>query len=668
MKQPITIQDLFAIELVSDPRFSPDGESFAWIQTTIERDADTYRSAIWVSIAGQHRKLTSGLHRDTEPVWSPDGQQIAFVSNRPTAFATKTTSPETPAPKAVNQIWLISVDGGEAHQLTNAEFGAASPEWSPTGTILAYTTSDAPTDDERDQAPTALNQIADERLIRGIHYRADGKGYLDRFTHIWLADTATHSIRQLTTGPYHDTQPTWSPDGTELAFTSNRRPDAAEQWDRSAIYRVAITSDVVSQVSPDEARFSGPAWSPDGTRIAFTGYLGTSSAALDAVWTCAPDGSELVNHTRDIDLGCSDSGMSDVAGSGDSGLQWHGNDHIRFLASASGETQVHQLSVSSGTTSPITSGKHRVAGFSSAGDDLLVVRSSINRPFELERWRDGMVEAAITSINSDVVINFDLMDAEDLTFTSADGTEIQGWLIPPRGYDPSTSTRHPLIVQIHGGPHSMYGYAMFHEMQVMASRGYAVAFSNPRGSAGYGHEFQACTKGVWGTADMPDVIALVDEVSSRPWIDSDRIGITGGSYGGYLTNWIVAHDQRFKAAVTQRCVSSFLSFFGTSDIGTTFGVSEFDGLPWSDTEKLFRQSPIAYVDKIDTPLLILHSEQDLRCPIEQAEQMFASLKYLNKETLLIRFPEEGHELSRSGTPSRRVARLTHLLGWFDRYL
>ncbi|MDQ3541575.1 MAG: S9 family peptidase, partial [Chloroflexota bacterium] len=270
--------------------------------------------------------------------------------------------------------------------------------------------------------------------------------------------------------------------------------------------------------------------------------------------------------------------------------------------------------------------------------------------------------------NQSLVDEVTLSPASDLLVTSADGLGIQGWLLTPAGFSEGSDAKHPLIVQIHGGPHAMYGHAMFHEMQLMAARGYAVLFTNPRGSAGYGEEFTGSTRGRWGEADMPDVIAAVDHVSNLPWIDRDRIGITGGSYGGYLTNWIIGHDPRFKAAVTQRCVSNFHSFFGTSDIGSTFGAFEFDGVPWKDAEKLLRYSPISYVDSIMTPLLILHSEQDHRCPIEQAEQMYTALTYLERDVAFIRFPEEGHELSRSGTPSRRLARLHHLIGWFDSHL
>jgi dipeptidyl aminopeptidase/acylaminoacyl peptidase len=213
----------------------------------------------------------------------------------------------------------------------------------------------------------------------------------------------------------------------------------------------------------------------------------------------------------------------------------------------------------------------------------------------------------------------------------------------------------------------MYGYAMFHEMQLMAARGYLVVFTNPRGSAGYGEDFATTTRARWGESDAPDILGAVDAIIERPYVDRTRLGVTGGSYGGYLTNWLVGHDDRFKAAVTQRCVSNFHSFYGTSDIGFDFGEYEFGGTPWADADLLLKHSPISYVDRITTPLLILHSECDYRCPIEQAEQMFVALKRLGRTVEFVRFPEEGHDLSRSGKPSRRLARLRHLLGWFDRH-
>jgi dipeptidyl aminopeptidase/acylaminoacyl peptidase len=209
---------------------------------------------------------------------------------------------------------------------------------------------------------------------------------------------------------------------------------------------------------------------------------------------------------------------------------------------------------------------------------------------------------------------------------------------------------------------------MFHEMQLMAARGYVVLFTNPRGSAGYGEEFTSCTRAIWGEADTPDILGALDAILARGYIDERRVGVTGGSYGGYLTNWIIGHSDRFQAAVTQRGVSNFYSMYGTSDIGFDFGEHEFGGTPWADADRLLRHSPISYVEQISTPLLIIHNEGDLRCPISQAEELFVALKRLGKEVAFVRIPEEDHNLSRSGKPSRRLARLHHLIGWFDKQL
>jgi dipeptidyl aminopeptidase/acylaminoacyl peptidase len=303
------------------------------------------------------------------------------------------------------------------------------------------------------------------------------------------------------------------------------------------------------------------------------------------------------------------------------------------------------------------------------GSTLAMVVGETSRPFRLCRAStDGSGQSTIHDPNEKLLEEVWLSAPVELDVTAPDGGAVQSWLLPPRGLDPNARTKYPLIVQIHGGPHAMYGRAMFHEMQVMASRGYGVLFCNPRGSSGYGEAFTGITRGTWGESDMPDVMAAVDVASRLDWVDSDRLGVTGGSYGGYLTNWIVSHDTRFKAAVTQRCVSNFHSFVGTSDIGFDFGIFEFDGTPWRDAEKLLKYSPISYVDRIETPLLIIHSEQDLRCPIEQAEQMYTALRYLGREVAFVRIPGESHDLSRSGTPSRRIARLQHLIGWFDNHL
>ena len=666
-RRAVVAEDLFRIVVVSDPQVSPEGNRVAWVQTVANQDEDTYRSAIWIAhVDGTDvRQLTAGTSRDQAPRWSPDGLAIAFVSNRPPALSANTSADE-PA-KPLTQVWTISLDGGEAIQRTNHPGGASEPAWAPDARHIAFVGKDKPGEDDP-PAPLTTGPIADEMEVRRVAWRGDGKGHLEAYSHLWTVDLATSESHQVTSGDVFDSEPAWSPDGNQIAFTSNRSADRARFWSRSSIQIVRADGGNVVTVAPDDARFAAPAWSPSGDRIAFRGHLGSEFGKNVHLWSVQPDGTGLTDHTAAVDLSFGDSGLSDLHNGSPEGPLWADEQTLLALASTHGETQVFAVDTRSNSVEPRTSGKQRIAGFAPSGDRLLAVRGTIAQPFELVAWSGGAPKAAISSANAEWLDEVQLVDAMPLDVTAPDGMAIQAWLIPPHGFDPDSVAKHPLVLQIHGGPHSMYSYAMFHEMQLMAAKGYAVVFANPRGSAGYGEDFMSCTRGTWGEADMPDVIAVLEAAVGQPWIDGERLGITGGSYGGYLTNWIVGHDDRFKSAVTQRCVSNLHSFIGTSDIGTTFGIFEFGGTPWHDAGKLLKHSPISYVEAMTTPLLILHSEQDLRCPIEQAEQLFASLKYLNRDVAFIKFPEEGHELSRSGKPSRRLARLHHLIGWFDQHL
>lgn len=674
-KRPLEIDDLFALTLVSEPAISPGGDRVVWVTTTMDRGDDAYKAALWIAdLDGTNaRQLTSGMHRDTSPAWAPDGRSIAFVSNRPGRKpANGNGIPNGDERKPLAQIWTIASDGGEARQATAHHGGASSPSWSPDSRRIAFVGVDEPDADEPFGAPVTIGEAGGERIVHDIRYRYDGKGFLTTYSHIWAVDVATGDPVRLTNADANDASPVWSPDGRQIAFLGNRRDDRRER-PAQTVQIVPAVGGEARTVAPSDASFGSVAWSPDGTRLVFVGHEDalTGGARNNAIWIVKADGSELRNVTETIDRSFIDVGMSDLATGASTPPVWVDDTTILALGASRGATHLWRIDAESGEATALTPDDQRVMQFaiSPDGSTLAMVVGETDRPFRLCRASaDGSGQTTISDPNAKLLEEVWLSAPVELDVAAPDGGAVQAWLLPPRGLDPDAKAKYPLIVQIHGGPHAMYGRAMFHEMQVMASRGYGVLFCNPRGSSGYGEAFTGVTRGAWGESDMPDVMAAVDEASRLDWVDVDRLGVTGGSYGGYLTNWIVSHDTRFKAAVTQRCVSNFHSFVGTSDIGFDFGIFEFDGTPWSDAEKLLKYSPISYVDRIETPLLIIHSEQDLRCPIEQAEQMYTALRYLGREVAFVRIPGESHELSRSGTPSRRIARLQHLIGWFDNHL
>lgn len=683
-RRAMELEDLFAIAMVSDPQIAPTGAHVAWVETRLDKVEDGYKSAIWIAeIDGTRpRQLTSGVQRDGNPRWSSDGQRIAFTSNRKPARPPEKLGPkeetddkkekkqhEDKEEKPLPQIWVISIDGGEGEQVTNHAGGAGSHDWSPDGQQIVFAASDKVADSDEFTAPVQTGVFADERVIHDIRYRFDGRGWLETFSHIWTARLDDHSMTQRTFGDANDSNPVWSPDGSSIAFSRSPREVRSDHRVSTILLLNTQTNDTTT-ILPEQAQFDSAVWSPAGDRIAFfdSGVPGVVGENL-MIATVHSDGSHFTNHTRDIDLSFSDYGMSDVAASSDSRPRWTTKNELMLLASENGSTHIYRLDLKVNKVKRVTSGKRRIMGFDVHDDRIFFVAGEIHRPTELFAANsNGKMERQVTNVNTTYLSEVRLMEAIELDVTAPDGKKIQTWLLPPHEYDSSRPAKFPLILQIHGGPHAMYSYAMFHEMQLMAAKNFGVLFCNPRGSAGYGEEFTMCTRGKWGESDMPDVMAALDKAFEQPWVDQDRVGITGGSYGGYLTNWIIGHTNRFKAAVTQRCVSNFYSFFGTSDIGFDFGTYQSEGVPWADAEKLLKYSPISYVDGIQTPLLILHSEQDLRCPIEQAEQMFVALRYLGREVAFVRIPNEGHELSRSGTPSRRLARLQHMLGWFDSHL
>jgi dipeptidyl aminopeptidase/acylaminoacyl peptidase len=604
------------------------------------------------------RPLTSGRHRDSAPRWSPDSRSLAFVSDRDNDSC---------------QLFLLSLAGGEPCQLTSLKRGAGTPVWSPSGDRIAFSArvdieaiaGQEGESDERGKPPRA-------RIITRVRYKADGEGFLEAsHRHLLVLDIQHSSAtpRQITDGDFDDADPCWSPDGSLIAFTSNRERDRDLSL-LSDVWIVPSAGGRARRLTRHKGQAGQPAFSPDGTRVVFLGHergweYGVNTGLLHATIQAA----EVTSLSGDTPHELENSANSDVRDPAAPSAPSYTSDGrgILTLASCAGSVEILKYSRDGGQPEFVLGGPEReVAAFSTAGDRLVALISDPTHPYEIVAIDHGQ-ERRLTHENDALLEALALSPAEPFAVTSTDGESVHGWVIKPVGF--SERKQWPLILEVHGGPETMYAATFMHEFQVLAGRGYAVVFTNPRGSKGYGEAFTARIFADWGNQDAADCMAAVDAAADWTWVDSARLGVTGGSYGGFMTSWLLGHTRRFKAAVAQRGLYNFVSFYGTSDIGQWFGDYVMGG-PVYERDELYRErSPITYAAEMRTPLLLLHSESDLRCPIEQAEQLFVRLRRLGKtEVEMVRFPDESHNLSRSGRPDRRVERLERIVGWFDTHL
>ncbi len=684
MPRPITIEDLYKIKFLSRPCISPDGQRVAFVTTTIDELKHEYRSSIWtVSTAGgEARRFTMGVSNTSSPCWSPDGRWLAFVSEResePPGLG-KDEKELKKQGKGKAQIWLIPTDGGEARQLTFMQHGASKPTWSPDSKYVLFSAAVGPADEETaDGKP-----LPKARVIDRLWYRLDGVGFIyERRRHLFLVDVNNsgeqQQPQQLTDGDWDDDEPAWSPDGTRIAFTSNRVEDR-DRWRYFGSDLHVLTLENGKAREPqcltDGTRSCyAPSWSPDGKTIAFLAASKLASANHVELFTIAASGKgELRNLTGEFEGSCADSTNDDM--SDDHMLPpppWSPDGKTLYvLVTHRGASRVYAIASEGAGKQPptLTPGNVYVRDFSvdqASSTMALLVEDPIHlaeifvcstsSPGELRR---------VTGFNNALIEEVALATPEYMPYTGVDGWPIDGWILKPHDFDPAK--KYPMIVEIHGGPNSQYGYGFFHEMQMLAANGYVVLYTNPRGSTGYGRDFALAVRGAWGVKDSYDILAGVDALLEKGYIDEQRLGVIGGSYGGFMTNWLIGHTDRFKAAVTDRSVVNRSSFFGSSDIGWEFADDDLETTPWDDPELYLRMSPITYVKNMHAPLLIIHSEKDLRCGIEQAEELFAALKYLRREVLFVRFEGQSHGLSRGGHPKMRLERLHHIKGWFEKYL
>lgn len=653
-KRRITIADMKSMQWVNDPRISPDGQKVAYVIKEVDpKDDKKYISRIWLTDCetAKPTMLTAGPKSDSNPRWSPDGQQLAFTSNR----------------EEKNQIWILPMAGGEARRLTEQKAGAGAPIWSPDGKKIAYVSRVSPNQDQAADDKDA----SDVKVITRLHYKLNGIGFLgDRNAQIFVVDVATGCEQQITSGAFDCSAPTWAPCSSKLAFSSNRtdEPDYNNQTD---IWVVGVDGGELTKVTPGDGPCAGPSWSPCGEKIAYLGHHNEyKSATLARIMVIPATGGAPLNLTADFDRTPGNASGSDMAAGTASGLIWSADsNYIYFTASDGPRTKIYRVdSQAKAGVETISCDRAQVVygmSFAANHDRLALAIMDPLNVGDIFCLDIGSQPKRLTAHNADLLAELELSTPEQFTCTS-DGMEVEGWVMKPVGF--KAGVKYPAVLQIHGGPHVAYGYTFMHEFQLLCAAGYAVIFSNPPGSQGYGQEFVIQTHHDWGGKDYRGVMAAVDHVSQYDYIDTDRLGLTGGSYGGYMTNWIIGHDNRFKAAVTQRSTSSRYSMFGTSDVGFMNGQFEFMGNPWDNPEFYLERAPLTYVANVRTPLLMIHSENDLRCPMEQAEQFYTALKWLRQEVVLVRFPDENHELSRSGQPRHRRERLEHLINWFKKHI
>jgi dipeptidyl aminopeptidase/acylaminoacyl peptidase len=644
--------------MAGEPAVAPDGSAVACVVTSVDLDANTYRSGVWVARGdGPAVEVTAGQFRDCRPQWSPDGRTLAFVSHRVAGG-----DPD----KRGSELYVLAVDGpGEARCLAEWPEEIEELRWSPDGRRLAFT---ARVRDEDRYAPTRDRDRPPVRLTR-LFSQLDNVGWVvDRPRQLLMVDAGRGQPVALTSGPWQVRGVTWSPDGRSLAFASGRH----DTWDLDRavdLWQIeARPGAQPERLTETGLAYSHPAWSPGGDRLAFVVTDQSVGPSHPQIGVLELASGKTQTWTDALDRCCAPFGETRPP-------RWVDGD-LLFTLEDSGAIHLY----AAGPEDPprrLVGGQVQVKSFDADGGTVAYCAGSAMEPAELYVAPLGELGAATrrTSCRDRLAAECAPIEPERFVVPTSDGAEVEAWVMRPSGY--VEGARYPALLNIHGGPFTQYGYTLFDEFQIQARAGYAVIFGNPRGSSGYSQAWGRAIRwpgaatdpgSGWGGVDYEDIMAVTEAAVARfGFIDGERVGVLGGSYGGYMTSWIVSHIHRFAAACSERAVNNLLTEESTSDISGAF-VDYVGTLHVDDPDAYLRHSPITYVDDITTPLLILHSEGDLRCPISQAEELFVALRLLGRPVEFVRFPGEGHELSRSGAPRHRVQRAEIILEWFERHL
>lgn len=646
--------DVFGLELAADPRISPDAAQIVYVRRGFDVMTDGGTSHLWIIDAdgGNHRPLTSASAGHGSPRWSPDGSRLLYVSSR----------------DGDAEIWARWMDTGQTARLTKLTESPGGLAWSPDGTRIAFTMfvpeQRRPLAVDMPTPPEGADWGPPFRVIDKMNYRADGNpGFVpDGYVHLFVIPAEGGTPRQLTSGAYNHTSPAWMPDGGSILISANRREDADHEPNDSEIYRVDVETGDLTELTDRYGPDANPHPSPDGRLIAYTGFDDELQGyQLNQLYVMDADGSNsrLVSGDFDRSVGsiawaADGNGIFfsyDDHGNGKVGLMTLGGEGLEIVGSVQGLS----------TGRPYTGGQ-----FSVAGDGIIAFTlGTPEHPAELAVTRRGGEDVRkLTELNADLLGHRELGAVEELWWESSyDGRRIQGWIVKPPGFDPSK--KYPLILEIHGGPFSAYGDVFAAEIQLYASDGYVVLYTNPRGSTSYGQEFGNLIHHAYPSQDYDDLISGVDAVIDLGYVDEGRLYVTGGSGGGVLSAWIVGHTDRFRAAVVQKPVINWYSFVLHADGPGFFYKYWFPGPPWEHMEQYMERSPLSYVGNVTTPTMLLTGEQDYRTPMSESEQFYAGLQISGVPSMLVRVPDASHGIA--SKPSNLVGKVQHILAWFEKW-
>jgi dipeptidyl aminopeptidase/acylaminoacyl peptidase len=637
----LELGDLTRFVSVSDPQLSPDGEKVAFVATSLDDERDEYASTIWVIgfADGEPLQFMSGK-KDRSPVWSPDGKQIIFTSQRGLEEGEKGS-----------ELWVATVRGGEPRLLVRMKGGVTQPRWSPDGSKAFFLSG-------------VGEPEKDVKVVDRIPLWSNGVGFTYNLrSHVHVADVASGNVKALTEGDFNVVCYAPSNDGERIAY-------AASADDLAPIEMEVRTLDLASKESStvtDGFMVMSLCWSPDDEHIAFMGSDRSKGFATHVgVWVLPSGGGEPENLTKELGRGISRRAYHDLRSSAAEvpAPIWEGG-KIYFPLSEGRRFNLYCMDFEDRSIKPVVAGDFSLEEYSVRGGVVAFTRVRGSEPVEL--WTsDGRGARRLTGFNDDLLSDVALIEPETFEFQASDGATIDGWMIKPHGLE--AGGKCPAILDIHGGPKSKFGHSVMFEHQLYAALGYAVLYFNPRGSDGYTEEF-ADIRGRYGTRDYQDIMEAVDSALERyDFIDRGRLGVTGLSYGGFMTNWIVTQTDRFRAAISQNGISHWPSFYGTSDIGFYFSPDQVDGDPWASWELYREKSPLTHAREVSTPVLFIHSYEDYRCWIDQSIIFFTALKHLGKEARLVLFMEGAHTFRSTARPSIRKKRYKHMLDWFDSHL